>query len=131
MIRTYFPDPRVRQGLYEGPLAIHIDAFAEQLARQGYSGATAREKLRLVAHLSRWLARNNVRAEELDEACIRRFRRYRRQQGRIDHQAAATVSTNAPMSRVTQRFYAHCREYFEKNARRFRLPKREARAPRT
>lgn len=90
MIRTYFPDPRVRQRLYEGPLAIHVDAFAEQLARQGYSGATAREKLRLVAHLSRWLARNNVRAEDLDEACIGRFRRYRRQRGRIDHQAAAT-----------------------------------------
>lgn len=88
MTKTYFPDPRVRQRLYEGPLAIHIDAFAEQLVHQGYSGATAREKLRLVAHLSRWLDRNKLRAEDLDEACIARFRRYRRRLGRVDHHAA-------------------------------------------
>lgn len=90
MTRTYFPDLRVRQRLYEGPLAIYVDAFAEQLAHQGYSGATAREKLRLIAHLSRWLDRNNLRGEDLDEACIARFRRYRRRRGRVDHQAAAT-----------------------------------------
>ena len=90
MTKSYFPDPRVRQRLYEGPLAIHIDAFAEQLARQGYSGATAREKLRLVAHLSRWLDRNKLRAEDLDEAWFARFRRCRRQTGRLDHQATPT-----------------------------------------
>ncbi len=33
MTKTYFPDRRVRQRLYEGPLAIYIDAFAEQLVR--------------------------------------------------------------------------------------------------
>ena len=41
MTETYFPDPRVRQRLYEGPLAIHIDVFAEQLTHQGYAIATA------------------------------------------------------------------------------------------
>lgn len=90
MSKTYFPDPRVRQRLYEGPLGIYIDAFAEQLTRDGYARATAREKLRLVAHLSRWLDRNKLRAEDLNEACIARFRRYRRRQGRVDHQAAST-----------------------------------------
>jgi len=90
MTQTYFPDPRVRQRLYEGPLAIHIDAFAEQLICQGYSSATAREKLRLIAHLSRWLAGNRLRAADLDDACIARFRRYRRRLGRVDHQSAST-----------------------------------------
>lgn len=90
MTQRYFPDPRVRQRLYEGPLAIYIDAFAEQLTHQGYSGATAREKIRLVAHLSRWLHRNKLRAEDLNEACIARFRRYRRRLGRLDHQAPST-----------------------------------------
>lgn len=90
MTQTYFPDPRVRQRLYEGPLAIYIDAFAALLTRQGYSGATAREKLRLVAHLSRWLDCNKVRAEDLNDACMVRFRRYRHRLGRVDHQAAAT-----------------------------------------
>ena len=90
MTQTYFPDPRVRQRFYEGPLAIYIDAFAAQLTGQGYSGATAREKLRLVAHLSRWLDCNKLRAEDLNDACVVRFRRYRRRLGRVDHQAAST-----------------------------------------
>jgi hypothetical protein len=90
MTQTYFPDLRVRQRLYEGPLAIYIDAFAAQLTRQGYSGATAREKLRLVAHLSRWLDCNKLRAEDLNDACMVRFRRYRRRLGRVDHQATST-----------------------------------------
>lgn len=90
MTKTYFPDPRVRQRLYEGPLAIYIDAFAEQLAYQGYARATAREKLRLIAHLSRWLDRYKLSVEDLNEACIERFRCYRRRQGRIDHHAAST-----------------------------------------
>ena len=33
MTRTYFLDPWVRQRLYEDPLAIYLDAFAEQLVR--------------------------------------------------------------------------------------------------
>lgn len=90
MTDTYFPDVRVRQRLYEGPLAIHIDVFAAQLTRQGYSVATARDKLRLIAHLSRWLDRNKLPVEDMNEACIERFRCYRRRQGRLDRQAAST-----------------------------------------
>lgn len=90
MMKFYFPDPRVRQRLYEGPLAIHIDVFAEQLTRQGYSTATARDKLRLIAHLSRWLDRDKLSVQDLNEACIERFRCYRYRQGRIDRHAAST-----------------------------------------
>lgn len=90
MTETYFPDPRVRQRLYEGPLAIHIDIFAEQLTRQGYSIATARDKLRLIAHLSRWLDRSKLSVKDLNEACIERFRCYRRRQGWVDRHAAST-----------------------------------------
>ncbi len=90
MTETYSPDPRVRPRLYEGPLAIHIDIFAEQLTRQGYSTATARDKLRLIAHLSRWLDRDKLPVEHLNEACIERFRCYRRRQGRVDRHAAST-----------------------------------------
>jgi hypothetical protein len=90
MIENYFPDPHVRQRFYEGPLAIHIDVFAEQLTRQGYGSATAKEKLRLIAHLSRWLDRNKLPVEDLNEAVIARFRRYRRRQSWVDHQGGAT-----------------------------------------
>ena len=90
MTEAYFPDPRVRHRLYVGPLAIYIDIFAEQLIRQGYASSTARDKLRLIAHLSRWLDRNKLRAEDLNDACIKRFRCYRRRQGRLDRHAVAT-----------------------------------------
>lgn len=90
MTEAYFPDPWVRQRLYVGPLAIYIDVFAELLTRQGYARSTARDKLRLIAHLSHWLDRNKLQAEDLDEERIEHFRRYRRRQGRVDRHAAAT-----------------------------------------
>lgn len=90
MTKLYFSDPRVRQRLYEGPLAIYIDDFADQLKRQGYCHATAREKLRLIAHLSRWLDYNQLHAEDLNEACVARFRRYRRRRNRLDRHAVST-----------------------------------------
>jgi site-specific recombinase XerD len=90
MIPTYFPDPQIRRRLYEGPLAIHVDAFARQLEHQGYCHATAKEKLRLIAHLSRWLERSGLGAEDLSEACVARFRRFRGRQGWVDHHAAST-----------------------------------------
>lgn len=90
MTELYFPDPRVRQRLYEGPLATYIDDFANQLERQGYCRATAQEKLRLIAHLSRWLDRHGLHAENLNEACVARYRRSRRRQGRRDRHAAST-----------------------------------------
>ena len=101
MTETYFPDPRVRQRLYEGPLAIYIDVFSDQLIRQGYSCATAREKLRLVAHLSRWLDRSKLSVADLNEACIERFRRYRRRQGRVDRHAASTCKALLEQLRET------------------------------
>lgn len=39
-----------------GPLAEHAGGFRAELARLGYTPLTAASQLRLVAHLSRWLA---------------------------------------------------------------------------
>src|SRR5690606_25186137 len=39
----------------------------------------------------------------------------------IPHEYAFTTSANAPMNRVTQRFYDHCRSYVAANGRLFRL----------
>ena len=38
-----------------GPLAAHVDAFAEELARLGYTSGSASHQLRLLAHLRGWL----------------------------------------------------------------------------
>jgi hypothetical protein len=40
-IEKFFPDLAIRQRLYSGPLAVHIDAFAEQLTLRGYAAPKA------------------------------------------------------------------------------------------
>ncbi len=92
-IEKFFPDPAIRQRLYSGPLATHIDAFAERLASQGYAGSTAREKLRLVAGLSRWLDRGKLEADHLNEQRIRQFLDYRSRRGFTGRDNAATCRT--------------------------------------
>jgi hypothetical protein len=44
--------PRVR---FTGPLAAHQEVLWEGLLSQGYTGLSARNVLRVAAHLSRWL----------------------------------------------------------------------------
>jgi integrase/recombinase XerD len=73
MIERLFPDPPARQHLYGGPLRPYVDGFAAQLSVQGYTEATAKEKLRLIAHLSRWLERHDLPPAVLDEERIRQF----------------------------------------------------------
>ena len=80
-IEVFFPDPTTRQRLYSGPLAAHIDAFAERLTTRGYAASTARERLRLIAHLSRWLDQQNLTADSLNELIICQFLDDRSQQG--------------------------------------------------
>jgi site-specific recombinase XerD len=73
----FFPDPRIRQRLRVGPLASDIDGFAQQLADEGFAHATAKEKLRFVRDLSRWLEDRGAAVEALDEAAAEAFSRER------------------------------------------------------
>ncbi len=73
MIERLFPDPLAQQQLYGGPLASYIDGFAAQLAIQGYAESTAKEKLRCIAHLSRWLERHGLPLAALGEKRVKEF----------------------------------------------------------
>jgi site-specific recombinase XerD len=73
MIEKFFPDPRSQQRLFCGPLASHFDGFAALLAAEGYARATLKDKLRLVAHLSRWLQQQSLPLTALDEQCVTQF----------------------------------------------------------
>ncbi len=90
MIAQFFPDPATRERLFVGPLANDIDRFATMLASQGYAQTTARDKLRLLGHLSGWLCRRNLGVADLDERLIDRFHRHRLRRDRVDR---ATVPT--------------------------------------
>jgi site-specific recombinase XerD len=50
-----------------GPLAAHIDGFADHLWSQGYATPTARLKIGLAADFSRWLARRHLGIENVGE----------------------------------------------------------------
>ena len=63
-----FYSPGVKLGhLRYGPLAAHIDGFADHLSSQGYANQTARLKIRLAADLSAWLNRRHLGFENVEE----------------------------------------------------------------
>jgi integrase/recombinase XerD len=64
-----------------GPLSAFAVGFADELARQGYTLHSARSQMRLMAHLSRWLAGERLGAGDLCRAEIERFLRARRAAG--------------------------------------------------
>jgi integrase/recombinase XerD len=64
-----------------GPLAPFATGFAEELARQGYTPLSARNQMRLMAHLSRWLLSESIGAGDLSTANVARFLCARRAAG--------------------------------------------------
>ncbi len=73
MIERRFPDPLAQQHHCGDPLGPYVDGFAEQLASQGYTAATTKEKLRLITHLNRWLERHDLSLPTLDEERVEQF----------------------------------------------------------
>ena len=71
---------RVR-GPLDGPLLPYGPGFEAVLAGQGYSADSIGRHLRLMVHLSRWLAGQHLTAGDLTAGCARRFLRFRRAQG--------------------------------------------------
>jgi site-specific recombinase XerD len=64
-----------------GPLAPFAAGFARSLVRQGYTRHSATQQMRLMAHLSRWLAGERLVASELHTTAVERFLRARRDVG--------------------------------------------------
>lgn len=90
MTEQFYTDPIAREHLYTGPLSLHIDGLSARLASQGYAKSTAKEKLRLVADLSRWLHREKLPVAALNEQQINLFLACRRRGTRVRHGDAAT-----------------------------------------
>jgi Site-specific recombinase XerD len=64
-----------------GPLACYAQGFGGELARLGYTALSAANQLRLMAHLSRWLACEDLTAADLSVECMTKFLRARRAHG--------------------------------------------------
>nr|WP_271209887.1 hypothetical protein [Rhodococcus wratislaviensis]GLK34675.1 hypothetical protein GCM10017611_15240 [Rhodococcus wratislaviensis] len=63
---------------FAGPVTPYSGQLAAELARLGYPKSTARGHLQMWAHLSRWLANEQVPLSELTESEITRFLAVRR-----------------------------------------------------
>jgi site-specific recombinase XerD len=77
-----------------GPLKPHIDDFAAELFRLGYSPQAARWKVRLVADWSQWLERGQRGTRDLSEEQISAFlktRKHQRLLRRGDRQTLASL----------------------------------------
>lgn len=64
-----------------GPLGGFAVGFGEELAALGYTPLSAANQLRLMAHLSRWLAQQGLDGQDLDEARIGAYLGFRRAGG--------------------------------------------------
>jgi len=64
-----------------GPLAEFTPGFAEELSRQGYTELSARNQVRVMAHLSRWMVARGVVPGELTRPRLVEFLAARREAG--------------------------------------------------
>ena len=74
-----------------GPLAQHAGGFRAELARLGYTPLTAAGQLRLVAHLSRWLAAEGLEASALTAPVVERYFAGRRSAGYANERTVAAA----------------------------------------
>ena len=79
MTHLFFTDPKVIQCLHQGPLGSYVDAYASLLESQGYSRESARNQIRLVADLSRWLHGKGLAAKDLNPQRTHSYLSYRKQ----------------------------------------------------
>ena len=84
MLEEMFPKREVRKRLLVGPLRDYIEGFADRLGERGYAEFTARDKLRVVATLSRWLQGRGREASDLDDVAVGEFVRDMRDRGRAN-----------------------------------------------
>ncbi|MGC1476840.1 MAG: tyrosine-type recombinase/integrase [Terriglobales bacterium] len=66
---------------FDGPLISFAEGFARELIEQGYRPHAATYQLRLIAHLSRWLAARHLEAGDLSPVVLNKFLAARRASG--------------------------------------------------
>jgi integrase/recombinase XerD len=69
-------------GPLDGPLQPYGPGFETALASKGYSADSIGRHLRLMVHLSRWLAGQHMEPGDLTPVCAQQFLRFRKAQGR-------------------------------------------------
>jgi site-specific recombinase XerD len=71
--------------LVTGPLEPYVSGFVAELAERGYTPVSAAHQLRLMAHVSRWLASEGLGPDDLSRARIEEFVAARRAAGYVNY----------------------------------------------
>ena len=64
-----------------GPLAMYVDGFGDELAAQGYTVQVRDRNLRMLAHVSRWMAGRGLSVDQLTPQVLEEFLDGRRREG--------------------------------------------------
>lgn len=73
------------------PLAPYADGYRVELERLGYTPLTAAAHVRLMAHLSRWLAKKGLQTSELTPATVDTYFVHRRAAGYVNERTARAL----------------------------------------
>ncbi len=91
-------DRVVRSRLPEGPLAAHIDSFAQWADKQGYVSCSVYRRVLLGACFSQWLGKKGVRLQDVSSEHPSRYLRYRARQVRIGRGDGAALRDHAKIT---------------------------------
>ena len=89
-IKLFSSPSRSRLRVRAGPLALHLNGFADQLATQGYSRYFARLKLATVCDFGAWIEHKGLDVTALDGRCMEAFLQTRELRRSSRHGEAAT-----------------------------------------
>src|SRR5690242_2855974 len=78
---------KVLRSLVRGPLEPHIVGFAEELLRRGYMRSSAEQHVCFVAHLDRWMQREDIGLVDLTGPVIDRYLAQRRAAGYVEYRS--------------------------------------------
>jgi len=73
----FFAGSGIAQSPEQGPLDVIIPTYAAFLSQQGYSKLSARQQLRFLADMNRWLRQKRLQVTDLSEPTIKRYMRSR------------------------------------------------------
>jgi integrase/recombinase XerD len=83
IMKCVINDQVVLSRALEGPLAIYLASFAKWESQQGYALCSLRQRVRIAAGFSRWLAEKAIRLRSVSVEHCARYLRYRARRVRI------------------------------------------------
>ncbi len=92
-------DPRTLDVLTRGPLAPHLQAYAQRLHDDGYATQSGQLQLRLLGHFNGWLARRRIAATDVDASTVARYVRVKRKTRKLRRGDAAALGRLLQMLR--------------------------------